>query len=80
MGSHSITVTFILNSPEARKAFRKKIIDSPVVIFEGPTAPSRNDRAGVSDTLGICLLSDYPVYSDDSAESVPCVALQSVPS
>ena len=68
MGSHSITVTFILNSPEARKAFRKKIIDSPVVIFEGPTAPSRNDCVGVSDTLGICLLSDYPVYSTKATQ------------
>ena len=68
MGSHSITVTFILNSPEARKAFRKKIIDSTAVIFEGPTAPSRNDCVGVSDTLGICLLSDYPVYSTKATQ------------
>lgn len=63
MGSHHISVTFILNTPAARKAFREKIVDSPAVLFEGPAEPSRNERVGVSDTLGICLQSDYPVYS-----------------
>lgn len=66
MGSHYIHVTFILNTPEARKAFREKIIDSPAVIFEGLTEKALNNSMGVSDTLGILLQSDYPVYSTQS--------------
>lgn len=69
MGSHHISVTFILNTPEARKAFREKIVDSPSVLFEGPTEPSRNERVGVSDTLGIRLQSDYPVYSTQATQA-----------
>ena len=66
MGSHYIHVTFILNTPEARKAFREQIINSPAVIFEGPTEKAPNNSMGVSDTLGILLQSDYPVYSTQS--------------
>lgn len=68
MGSHHISVTFILNTPEARKAFCEKIVDSPAVLFEGPTGYSRNGRVGVGDTLGICLQSDYPMYSTQAAQ------------
>jgi tonB family C-terminal domain len=66
MGSHHIHVTFIMNTPEARKAFRKKIIDSPAVLFDGTADNTPNDYIGVSDTLGILLQSDYPVYSTQS--------------
>lgn len=66
MGSHHIHVTFIMNTPEARKAFRKKIIDSPAVLFDGTADKTPNDYIGVSDTLGILLQSDYPVYSTQS--------------
>ena len=66
MGSHHIHVTFIMNTPEARQAFRKKIIDSPAVLFDGTADNTPNDYIGVSDTLGILLQSDYPVYSTQS--------------
>ena len=66
MGRHHINVTFIMNTPEARKAFRKKIIDSPAVLFDGTADNTPNDYIGVSDTLGILLQSDYPVYSTQS--------------
>ena len=66
MGSHHIHVTFIMNTPEAREAFRKKIIDSPAVLFDGTADNTPNDYIGVSDTLGILLQSDYPVYSTQS--------------
>lgn len=66
MGSHHIHVTFIMNTPEARKAFRKKIIDSPAVLFDGTADNTPNDYIGVSDTLGILLQSDYPLYSTQS--------------
>lgn len=66
MGSHHIHVTFIMNTLEARKAFRKKIIDSPAVLFDGTADNTPNDYIGVSDILGILLQSDYPVYSTQS--------------
>lgn len=66
ISDHHIYQTFIMNTPEARKAFREKIIDSPAVIFEGPTEKAPNNSMGVSDTLGILLQSDYPVYSTQS--------------
>lgn len=69
MDSHHIHVTFIMNTPEARKAFREKIIDSPAVIFEGPTEKAPNNSMGVSDTLGILLQSDYPVFSTQSKQA-----------
>lgn len=62
ISDHHIYQTFIMNTPEARKAFREKIIDSPAVIFEGPTEKAPNNSMGVSDTLGILLQSDYPVF------------------
>lgn len=68
MGSQHIYVTFIMNTPEARKAFREKIIDSPAVLFDGTADKTPNDYIGVSDTLGILLQSDYPVYSTQSKQ------------
>ncbi len=69
MSDHHIYQTFIMNTPEARKAFREKIIDSPAVIFEGPTEKAPNNTMGVSDTLGILLQSDYPVFSTQSKQA-----------
>lgn len=66
MGGHHIHVTFIMDTPEARKAFREKIIDSPAVLFDGTADKTPNYCVGVSDTLGILLQSDYPVYSTQS--------------
>ena len=69
ISDHHIYQTFIMNTPEARKAFREKIIDSPAVIFEGPTEKAPNNSMGVSDTLGILLQSDYPVFSTQSKQA-----------
>lgn len=63
MDSHHIHVTFILNTPETRKSFREKIIDSPAVYFEGPEIPEINECTGVTDTLGISLRPEYTAYS-----------------
>ncbi|WP_302460257.1 energy transducer TonB [Parabacteroides johnsonii] len=66
MGLRYITVRFILNTPEARQAFREKLMDSPAIRFEGPEQPIVNGRIGVTDTLGISLHPEYSVYSTDS--------------
>lgn len=72
-----ICVTFILNTPEARKAFREKITDSPAVVFEGPTEGVINGYAGVSDTLGILLQSDCLVYSTQVTQATFTLVNQS---
>ena len=72
-----ICVTFILNTPEARKAFREKITDSPAVVFEGPAEGVINDYAGVGDTLGILLQSDCPVYSTQATQAAFTLVNQS---
>lgn len=67
MGLRYITVRFILNTPEARQAFREKLMDSPAIRFEGPEQPMIDERIGMTDTLGISLHPEYSVYSSDSS-------------
>lgn len=66
MGLRYIEVCFILNTPEARQAFREKIMDSPAIRFTGPEQPRPNGRIGITDTLGISLRPEYSVYSNAS--------------
>ena len=58
-GNHLI-VNLCLNSPEARAVFRKKVMDSPAIRFEGPLELTPNNQRYTSDTLGIHL---YPEFS-----------------
>lgn len=67
MGLRYITVRFILNTPEARQAFREKLINSPAIHFEGPEQPIVNERIGTTNTLGISLHPEYSVYSTDAS-------------
>ncbi|WP_195668675.1 energy transducer TonB [Bacteroides intestinalis] len=67
MGLRYIEVRFILNTPEARQAFRKKLMDSPAIRFEGPERPRPNGRIGVTDTFGISLRPEYSVYSNSAS-------------
>ena len=69
MGNHTALVSFKLNTPAARQAFRKHIIDSPAVSFEGPESPMPHSETGVSDTLGISLRPEYPVYSTQTSKA-----------
>ena len=62
-----VNVRFILNTPEARQAFRKKLMDSPAIRFEGPEQPIINERIGITDTLGVSLHPEYSVYSTNSS-------------
>lgn len=66
-GLRNVEVRFILNTPEARQAFREKLMDSPAIRFEGPEQPIVNERIGTTDTLGISLHPEYSVYSTDSS-------------
>ena len=67
MGLRYITVRFILNTPEARQAFREKLLNSPAIRFEGPEQPIINERIGTTDTLGISLHPEYSVYSTEAS-------------
>ena len=66
-GLRNVEVRFILNTPEARQAFREKLMDSPAIRFEGPEQPIIDERIGTTDTLGISLHPEYSVYSTDSS-------------
>lgn len=67
IGLRYIEVNFILNTPEARQAFRKKLMDSPAIRFNGPEQPRTDRRIGTADTLGISLHPEYSVYSTEAS-------------
>lgn len=66
MGAKYIDVYFRLNTAEAQKAFREKILDSPAVRFHGPAFARPDNTTGVTDTLGVSLHPEYTAYSTDS--------------
>lgn len=66
IGLHHLEVNLILNTPETRRAFREKILDSPALRFNGPEQPEPNPMVGVTDTLGVSLRPEYSVYSTRS--------------
>lgn len=66
VGLRHLEVDLILNTPEARRAFREKILDSPALRFNGPEEPEPNPMVGVTDTLGVSLRPEYSVYSTRS--------------
>ena len=61
-GTHYLSVNLIVNTPERQKEFREKIIDSPVLEFKGKTGNELCTLIGTSDTLGISLEPESPVY------------------
>ena len=60
-GNH-LVVYLCLNSLEARAVFRKKVMDSPAIRFEGPLELSPNNKRYTSDTLGIHLYPEFSAY------------------
>lgn len=72
--AHDIRVEFIYNTPEARREFREKLSDLPVIRFEGPEEPEPNPMTGISETSGISLHPEYSVYSTQ-AETATFVLL-----
>lgn len=57
-----LVVNLCLNSPEARAVFRKKVMDSPAIRFEGTIEPTPNNQRYTSDTLGIHLYPEFSAY------------------
>lgn len=62
MGAKYIDVSFMLNTAEAQKAFRDKILDSPAIRFCGPPFPLPDATTGVADTLGVSLIPKYTAW------------------
>ena len=60
-GNH-LVVYLCLNSSEARAVFRKKVMDSPAIRFEGPLKLTPNNKRYTSDTLGIHLYPEFSAY------------------
>ena len=61
-GTHYLSIDLIMNTPEKQKEFREKIIDSPALEFRGRTGNELCTLIGTSDTLGISLEPEHPVY------------------
>ena len=57
-----LVVYLCLNSPEARAVFRKKVMDSPAIRFEGPLEPVPDNKRYTSDTLGLHLYPEFSAY------------------
>lgn len=46
----------------SQSRFRKKVMDSPAIRFEGPIEPTPNNQRYTSDTLGIHLYPEFSAY------------------
>lgn len=68
VGLNYIEINLIFNTPEKRKEFREKIMNSPAFRFKGPEVPVIDEEVGVSDTLGISIRSEHPIYPIESEE------------
>lgn len=66
VGMHHIHVNLMVNTPEKRQEFREKVMNSPVFRFSGEAVPVINETVGVSDTLGIYIRPEDPVYSTET--------------
>lgn len=62
VGIHHIFVDLIVNTEEKRKEFREKVMDSPAFIFSRYENPMPISPEGSSDTCGVHLRAEYPVY------------------
>lgn len=67
-GLSHIEIHLIVNTPEKRKEFREKVMDSPAFRFTGVEVPVINEKVGSSDTLGIRIRPEYPVYFTDTEQ------------
>lgn len=63
VGMHCIDIDLMVNTPERRKEFREKIMDSPVFCFHGAEVPVINERVGKNCIRGIHIRPEYPVFS-----------------
>ena len=66
VGSDHVYIKLMVNTPQKRGEFLKEVMYSPAFRFEGREFPVINEMAGVSDTLGISIRPEYPVFSTES--------------
>lgn len=69
VGINDIEIRLMLNTPEKRKEFREKVMDSPAFRFTGPEKAAENAMVGVNDTRGISLRPEYTVYPTDAEKA-----------
>lgn len=72
VGINDIEIRLKVNTPEKRKEFREKVMDSPAFRFTGPEEPVENAMVGVNDIRGVSIRPEYTVYPTD-AETVKFV-------
>lgn len=72
VGINDIEIRLKVNTPEKRKEFREKVMDSPAFRFTGPEKPIESVRLGVNDIRGVSIRPEYTVYPTD-AETVKFV-------
>lgn len=68
VGLRYVEVNLMVNTPERRKEFREKIMDSPAFHFYGVETPVINEKVGVNHTQGIYIRPEYPVYSTNTQQ------------
>ena len=69
VGLRHVEINLIMNTPERRKEFREKIMDSPAFQFNGVEEPIINEKVGVDHMSGIYIRSEYPVYSTKAEQA-----------
>ena len=69
VASHHVEINLIVNTPQRRKEFREKIMDSPAFRFYGVETPVINEKIGLSQAQGVYIRPEYPVYSTDAKQA-----------
>ena len=64
--SDHVYIELMVNTPEKRGEFLKEVMYSPAFRFGGREFPVINEMVAVSDTLGISIRPEYPVFSTES--------------
>lgn len=64
-----IEIDLIVNTPEKRKEFKEKIMDSPAFRFYGVETPVINEKVGVNHIHGIYIRPEYSVYSTEAEQA-----------
>lgn len=68
VGINDIEIRLKVNTPEKRKEFREKVMDSPAFRFTGPEEPVENTTVGVNDVQGVSIRPEYTVYPTDAKQ------------
>lgn len=61
-----LEITLLLNTPDKRREFREKALDSPALTFTGTDGMSVCRRTGVRDTLGVRIIAEKTLVARDA--------------